>query len=66
MARPRAGTALPAPGATLPRPLSEARQGKLLVIGYAGNTAVDHVDQLHTLPAYLRRLDWKQPKPAGP
>src|SRR5262249_11653235 len=41
----------------LPRQLTEARQGNLLVIGYAGNTAPDHVDQLHCLPAYLRRLD---------
>ena len=34
--------------------LSEARAGKLLVIGYAGNTAPDHVDQLHALPDYLK------------
>jgi len=34
--------------------LSEARAGKLLVIGYAGNTAPDHVDQLHSLPEYLK------------
>jgi hypothetical protein len=36
--------------------LSEARAGKLLVIGYAGNTAPDHVDQLHSLPEYLKWL----------
>ena len=36
--------------------LSEARAGKFLVIGYAGNSAPDHVDQLHSLPAYLKWL----------
>lgn len=36
--------------------LSEARAGKLLVIGYAGNTAPDHVDQLHALPEFLKWL----------
>jgi hypothetical protein len=36
--------------------LSEARSGKLLLIGYAGNSAPDHVDQLHSLPEYLRYL----------
>jgi hypothetical protein len=34
--------------------LSEVRAGKLLLVGYAGNTAPDHVDQLHSLPVYLR------------
>lgn len=34
--------------------LSEARAGKFLLIGYAGNSAPDHVDQLHSLPEYLR------------
>jgi hypothetical protein len=29
--------------------LSEARGGKLLVLGYAGNSGPDHVDQLHAL-----------------
>jgi len=36
--------------------LSEARAGKFLLIGYAGNSAPDHVDQLHSLPAYLKWL----------
>jgi len=36
--------------------LSEARAGKFLLIGYAGNSAPDHVDQLHSLPVYLRWL----------
>ncbi|MBZ5585550.1 MAG: hypothetical protein LAQ30_25795 [Acidobacteriia bacterium] len=34
--------------------LSEARVGSLTLIGYAGNSAPDHVDQLHSLPAFLR------------
>jgi hypothetical protein len=36
--------------------LSEVRKGKLLLMGFAGNTAPDHVDQLHSLPAYLKLL----------
>jgi hypothetical protein len=36
--------------------LGEARAGRLLVIGYAGNSAPDHVDQLHSLPDYLKWL----------
>jgi hypothetical protein len=38
--------------------LSEARKGKLLVAGYAGNSAPDHVDQLHALPEYLAWVEW--------
>jgi hypothetical protein len=34
--------------------LSEVRLGKFLLAGYAGNSAPDHVDQLHCLPDYLR------------
>jgi hypothetical protein len=34
--------------------LSEVRAGRLLLIGFAGNAAPDHVDQLHSLPEYLR------------
>ena len=34
--------------------LSEARAGKFLLVGYAGNSAPDHVDQLHALPEFLR------------
>ena len=33
--------------------LSEARRGKFLLMGYAGNSAPDHVDQLHALPTLL-------------
>lgn len=34
--------------------LSEAKAGRFLLIGYAGNSAPDHVDQLHSLAEYLR------------
>jgi hypothetical protein len=34
--------------------LSEIRQGNFVLVGYAGNSAPDHVDQLHSLPDYLR------------
>jgi hypothetical protein len=36
--------------------LSEVRAGKFLLMGYAGNSAPDHVDQLQSLPAYLKWL----------
>jgi hypothetical protein len=36
--------------------LSEARAGRFLLIGYAGNSAPDHVDQLHSLPVFLKWL----------
>ena len=36
--------------------LSEARAGKFRLLGYAGNSAPDHVDQLHALPVYLKWL----------
>jgi hypothetical protein len=36
--------------------LSETRAGNLLIVGFAGNSAPDHVDQLHSLPQYLRWL----------
>lgn len=42
--------------------LSRVSAGGLTVIGFAGNSAPDHVDQLHSLPAYLRWLQRdKQP-----
>jgi len=34
--------------------LSEVRAGRFVLIGFAGNSAPDHVDQLHSLPEYLR------------
>ncbi|MGA3160231.1 MAG: hypothetical protein ABSC77_03365 [Terracidiphilus sp.] len=36
--------------------LSEVKMGGLLVAGFAGNSAPDHVDQLHSLPVYLSWL----------
>ena len=36
--------------------LSEVRKGGLLVVGFAGNSAPDHVDELQSLPEYLRWL----------
>jgi hypothetical protein len=35
--------------------LSDVRQGGFHLAGFAGNTAPDHVDQLHSLAEYLRR-----------
>jgi hypothetical protein len=36
--------------------LSEAHAGSFLLMGFAGNSAPDHVDQLHALPEYLKML----------
>jgi hypothetical protein len=36
--------------------LSEVRAGSFLLMGFAGNSAPDHVDQLHSLPEVLK---WK-------
>lgn len=36
--------------------ISEAASGRFRLIGYAGNTAPDHVDQLHSLAEYLKWL----------
>jgi len=36
--------------------LSEARQGGLRIVGYAGNSAPDHVDQLHALAWFWKWL----------
>jgi hypothetical protein len=44
--------------------LSEAGKGSFRVAGYAGNSAPDHVDQLHALPEYLGWIDWGQAAPA--
>lgn len=43
-------------GAIGTQQLSEVRSGKFLLLGFAGNSAPDHVDQLHSLPAYLKLL----------
>ena len=36
--------------------LSGARAGKFELLGYAGNSAPDHIDQLHAMPELLARL----------
>lgn len=36
--------------------LTEVRAGRFVVLGYEGNTAADHVDFLHALPAYLKQV----------
>ena len=36
--------------------LSDVRSGKLEVLGFAGNSAPDHVDHLHAMPEFLARV----------
>ena len=36
---------------------SEAGSGRFLVLGFAGNSAQDHVDHLHALGEFLRRME---------
>lgn len=36
--------------------LSEVRQGGLEILGFAGNSAPDHIDHLHAMPQFLSRL----------
>lgn len=36
--------------------LSETRAGRFELLGFAGNSAPDHVDQLHAMPELLRRV----------
>lgn len=36
--------------------LSEARAGGFTLLGYAGNSAPDHIDQFHAMPELLARL----------
>ena len=38
--------------------LSEARAGRFELLGFAGNSAPDHVDQLHAMPEFLARTAW--------
>lgn len=40
--------------------LSETKQGKFVMVGYAGNSAIDHLDQLYALGAQLAK--WKATK----
>ena len=36
--------------------LSEVKSGSLLIMGFAGNSAPDHVDQFHAMPEFLELL----------
>ncbi|HLJ73622.1 MAG TPA: hypothetical protein VKU62_03480, partial [Thermoanaerobaculia bacterium] len=36
--------------------LSEVRSGSLLIMGFAGNSAPDHIDQFHAMPEFLELL----------
>jgi len=36
--------------------LSEVRSGNLMIMGFAGNSAPDHVDQFHAMPEFLELL----------
>jgi hypothetical protein len=52
------------PGQT--QQLSDVRKGKFRLLGFAGNSAPDHVDQLHALPAYLKWIDFEEKNPGRP
>ncbi len=41
--------------------LSEVRAGRFHVLGFAGNSAPDHVDHLHALPEFLKSLGAADP-----
>jgi hypothetical protein len=36
--------------------VSEAKRGRLLVLGFAGNSAPDHIDHFHAMPELLKAL----------
>lgn len=36
--------------------IGEAKRGRLLVMGFAGNSAPDHIDHYHAMPELLRQL----------
>jgi hypothetical protein len=38
--------------------LSEVKKGRFLLLGFAGNSAPDHVDHLHALPEFLGHVEW--------
>ena len=40
--------------------LCEVKQGRFQLLGFAGNSAPDHVDLLHALPELLREMEWKR------
>ncbi len=37
--------------------LSEVRKGRLAILGFAGNSAPDHIDQFHGMPEFLRMME---------
>ena len=37
--------------------LSEVRKGRFEIMGFAGNSGPDHIDQLHGMPEFLRRAE---------
>jgi hypothetical protein len=37
--------------------LSEVQAGRLRILGFAGNTAPDHVDHFHGMPEFLRQFE---------
>lgn len=39
--------------------LSEVRNGRLEIMGFAGNSGPDHIDQFHGMPDFLRRIERK-------
>jgi len=43
--------------------LSETRSGSLMILGFAGNSAPDHLDHLHGLVEFLRQLKALEPPP---
>lgn len=49
-------TAVLAWGPMKTQQLSEARSGRFRLVGFAGNSAPDHIDQFHSLPEYLEWL----------
>jgi len=36
--------------------ISEAKAGRFRIMGFAGNSAPDHIDQLHSLPVFLKAI----------
>jgi hypothetical protein len=36
---------------------SEVRSGRFEILGFAGNSAPDHIDHLHAMPEMLKRLN---------
>jgi hypothetical protein len=41
--------------------LSEVRAGRFELLGFAGNTGPDHIDQLHAMPELLARVRSDEP-----